>query len=213
VKFGIEHQRATCLRSHGRRHVQLEHETVASRGGELEGFLLLDPVAVGEHDHVWKPMLAIECRDGALGHRPQQQGLNLRAGAVDLVEEECRQLLAVPEQGAGLNARPAFGVHVGVIDEIAGHQIDSALDALEISTDRSGERAQNGRLADADIAFEQHVPAGEQRHVDQSDRLALAYDSLAYLVLDTQRPIAPILQLFVECHQTLVGETATPRRS
>jgi hypothetical protein len=87
-------------------------------------------------------------------------------------------------QGTRLDPRLAFSVDVRVIDEVARHQIDGAFDALEISADRARERAQNGRLADADIAFEQHVPASEQCHVDESDGVALADDGPADFLLD-----------------------------
>ena len=104
------------------------------------------------------------------------------------------------QQRPGVDARPAFRVDVGVIDQVAGHQVDGALDALEVAAGRAREGAQHRGLADADVAFEQHVAAGEQRHVDEPDRLALADHRLGDFVLDAQRERAPFCQLFIDTH-------------
>ena len=101
----------------------------------------------------------------------------------------------MPQQRAGLDARLAVRIDVRVIDEIAGHQVHRAFDALEVPADGARERAQDRGLADADVAFEQHVAAREQRDVDQPDRVALADDGLADLLLDAQRAAAPVFEL------------------
>ena len=139
-------------------------------------------------------VLAIERGDGPFGHRAQQQRLHLGPRTVDLVEEEGAEPLAVPQQRAGLDARPAIGVDVGVIDQVAGHHVHGALDALELAADRAREGAQQRGLADAYVAFQQHVSPREQGHVDHADRLLLADDRLADLVFDSQRQTAPVLR-------------------
>jgi hypothetical protein len=131
----------------------LHHEAVARGGGQLEGLFALEPVAVGEHRHVREAELAVEGRHAALGHRAQQQRLHLRARPVDLVEEEDGERFAVPQQGPGLDAGLPSALDVGVVDEVVGHQVDRALDALEVAADGAREGPQHGGLADADVAF------------------------------------------------------------
>ncbi len=54
-----------------------------------------------------KVVFAVEGADRALGHQAQQQRMHLRAGAVDLVEEEDGEVAAVADDRAGLDARAA----------------------------------------------------------------------------------------------------------
>jgi hypothetical protein len=124
----------------------------------------------------------------------------LRACTVDVVEEEGRQRFAVLEQRTGLDTRLAVRVDIRVIDEVAGHQIDRAFDALEFAAHRSGNRAQQGRFAEADAAFEQYVAAREQRDIDQADRVVLPDHRLRGFPLEAKRVTAPILQLLVGTH-------------
>src|SRR5690606_7280058 len=130
------------------RHFQFEHETIARSRSELERFFPLHPVAIREHDHVRKTELAAEGGHRALGHRAQQERLHLRTRSVDLVEEERGQALAVPQERPWLDPRFSSGIDVGVVHEIAWHEVDRALDTLELAPERTRESSQNRRLAD-----------------------------------------------------------------
>jgi hypothetical protein len=201
VKARIEHQRAACFVVGRRQHAQFEHEAVARGGRQFEGFFALDAVAVGEHRHVRKAVFAVERRQRALGHRTQQQRLHLRPGTVDFIEEEGGQALAVAQQRTRLDARLAVAVYIGVIDEIVRHQVDRAFDTLEVAAHGAGKGAQHRRLADTDVAFEQHMAAREQRHVDQAKRVVLTDDRPPHFFFDAQRKAAPIMQSFLGEHQ------------
>src|SRR5690606_17824335 len=101
---------------------------------------------------------------------------------------------------ARLDARFALSVHVGVVNEIAGHQIDRSLDPFEISADDAGEGAQQGCLPYAYVAFEKNVTTGEQRDVDETQGSALADDGLADFSLGEQRALSPVLKLLFRDH-------------
>ena len=96
-----------AARSAGGGHLHFHEEAVAGGGGQLEGFFPLDPVAVGEHLEMGKMPLGAEGGDRALGHQPQQQRMDLRPGAVDLVEEEDGQVR--PRASAAGRGRCAGG--------------------------------------------------------------------------------------------------------
>ncbi len=106
----------------------------------------------------------------------------------------------MPEQGTRLDPRLAVRIHVRVVHEVARHQVDGALNAFEVSTDRTRERAQDGRLANTDIALEQHMSAREHGHVEQPNGRRLSDDRRPDLRLDPERPLAPILQLLLGRH-------------
>ena len=197
VERRIEHQGMARCAVRGRGHAQLEHEAIARSRWKLEGLFALETIAVGEHRHVREAELAVERGHAALRHRAQQQRLHLRARPVDLVEEEGGERVSVAQQGAGLDARLARVVHVRVIDQVARHEVHRAFDAFELAAHRARERAQHRRLADADVAFEQHVAAREQRHVDHAQRVLLADHGACDVLLDAQGPPPPVLQQFV----------------
>ena len=141
---------------------------VARGAGKLERFFFLDAVAIGENLQVRKAVFRVERADRALGHHAQQQRMHLRARAVDLVEEEHRERLAVRQQRTRIDARASVAVDVSVIDEILRHQVDRAFDALVVAAEAARDCAQQRRLADADVAFEQHVAAREDRDRDEA---------------------------------------------
>ena len=74
-----------------------------------------------------------------------------------------------------------------------GIKIHRSFHPLEVAADRAREGAQDSGLADAHIAFEQHVPAGKERDVDQPYRVLLADDRFADFFLQAQCAGAPIL--------------------
>src|SRR6218665_176115 len=205
VERRVENQRAAPGGGGGLADVQLEHEAVAGGRGQLEGLFFLDLVAVGEHRHMREMVLAVEGRHRALGHRPQQQRLHLWPGTVDFVEKKGAQLFAMAQQRARVDARPAVLIDIAVIDQIARHQVDAPFHALELTADGAGKGAQHRGLADADIAFEQHMAAREQRHIDQADDLRLADYRLGHLALHTPGATLPVLELLVCCHRILWG--------
>jgi len=84
-----------------------------------------------------------------------------------------------------------------VVDEIAGHQVDGAFDSLEPASDGAREGAQDGRLADTHVAFQEYMPTREHGDVDQADHVRLANHGLADFRLDPQRPFPPVLQSLV----------------
>src|SRR5690606_24864961 len=106
-------------------------------------------------------VLTVERRDAALGHDPQQQGMNLGAGAVQLVKEKYGKLFSMFENRAGIDLRFANFIDIGVVDEVVRHQIDRALDTLISTTQSTRDGSQQGGLADTDIAFQHDVAAGE----------------------------------------------------
>jgi len=59
------------------------------------------------------------------------------------------------------------------------------------------ECAQQRDLADADVSFEQYVPAHEQRHVDEPEGVGLTDHGLRDFGLQAQGIVAPIVEPFV----------------
>ncbi len=60
--------------------------------------------------------------------------MDLRPGAVNLIEEEDRKILAVTQHRTRVDARPAILAEIGVVHEIRGHEVNGALDAFEGAT-------------------------------------------------------------------------------
>ena len=170
----------------------LHEEAVACRGRQLEGLLALDAVAVGEDEQIGKAVFAVEGGDAALGHEPQQERMHLRARPVDLVEEEHGEVAAVTQHRPGVDARAAVLAEIGVIDEVRGHQVDRAFDPLERAAKGARRRAQQRRLADADIAFQENVAAGENGNGEQPDDTRLPDDGAVECLFESERPAPPM---------------------
>ena len=100
----------------------------------------------------------------------------------------------MPDQGPGLDRRLALGADVGVVDQVVGHQVDGAFDAREVTAQHLREGPQQRRLADADIALQQHVAAREDGRVDEADDARLADHRLGHLGFERQRALAPVAQ-------------------
>ena len=73
-----------------------------------------------------------------------------------------------------------------------GHHVHRALDALVGAAERPRHGAQQGGLADADIAFQQHVAPGEEGDGEKPDRPVLAHHGAADRALETAGRLAPI---------------------
>ena len=90
--------------------------------------------------------------------------------------------------GPGWKRRALRAAIVGLddhaADDVGGHQVGRELDARILQMQHAGERAQQGGLAEAGNAFEQHVAAGEQTDQDAVDDVLLADDDLSDLVAD-----------------------------
>ena len=201
ISASVSWKRGSNISARGRRRsagasiVDLHHEAVARRRRDLERLLALDAVAVGEHQQVRKAELAVERRDAALGHHAQQQRMHLRAGAVDLVEEEDRELLAVRDQRAGLDRRPAVGADVGVVDQVVAASGRSCPRCA-----RTRRRAPARRRAAASSCRRRHRLAAARGRArtprSSTSRItrALADHRLADLALERQRACAPVVQ-------------------
>ena len=65
----------------------------------------------------------------------------------------------MPEQRSRLYARLAVPGEVGIVDEVARHQVDGPFDALECTADSARKGLQEGRLANPHVTLEQSVAA------------------------------------------------------
>src|SRR5262245_61446558 len=113
-------------------HVYAQHEAIELRFRQRVGALELarvlrsdDQEVVGQTEH-----RALDAHL-ALLHRLEQRGLRLRAGAIDLIDQQ-----HVGEQRAGMEHEGTLllleYVHA---DDVARHEIGSALDTLELTTE------------------------------------------------------------------------------
>jgi len=102
--------------------------------------------------------------------------MHLRSSAVDLVEEEYRQVFAAFEQWPGQHAWAAVVAELRVVNEIRGHQVDGALDALICPADGTGDGLEQRRLPDADIALQQDMASGEDGDRDHAHRILHSHE-------------------------------------
>ena len=145
-------------------------------------------------------------------HDFEQRRLRLGGRAVDLVGEQ-----EVREDRPCARDELALGVEQRMADDVGRHEIGRELDAREGAVERARQRAHQQRLAEAGHAFEQHVPAGEQRGQRLLDDVVLAHDRLVDLVAKRADDPARGFELLVgERHQwvrfvELVGEVVKRR--
>src|SRR5690606_1729363 len=151
---GLYHERQLHLRVRRRLDLDFHEETIARRSGNLERFLPFHPIPVGKNLEVRETVLPIERGNAALRHYAEQQGMHLWTGAVHLVEKEGRKRFAVLQQWSRGNFRLAELVHVGVVDQVCGHQVDRTLDPRVAAADDAGDASEQGRFADADVALQ-----------------------------------------------------------
>jgi hypothetical protein len=112
--------------------------------------------------------------------------------------------IEVREDGAALELEGAFA-RVGVHDEVraedvGGHEVGRELDAIERHVEHFAKRADEERLAEAGHAFEQHVPAAEQRDEGVLDDGGVADDDFADLGLERGVGVAEGLDLGFGAH-------------
>ena len=95
-------------------------------------------------------------------------------------------------QRAVVDRRAAVAVDVGVVDQVGRHQVDGAFDTRELAADQPRECAQQRRLADADVALQQHVAAREHRDDELMHDARLADDDGARQLLELERACVPV---------------------
>ncbi len=122
-------------------------------------------------------------RHPALLHRLQEGRLGARTGTVDLIGH---QQLAEHRTGDEAERAPpalAFLEHLGAQD-IGGHQVGGALDALVVEPEDRAERLDQPRLGEPGHADQQRVAARQQRDQGLLDHLGLTEDDLADALAD-----------------------------
>ena len=132
-----------------------------------------------------EPMARAVDRDLPLLHRLEQRRLRPRRHAVDLVDEQ-----QVGEDRS-LMEREGARRHVEDVgaDDVGGHQVGRALHALELQAHDARERPNRQRLGEAGNAFEQRVPAADDRQQQQVDHLGLPDDDLGELATGLARDL------------------------
>ena len=191
VIAGVGHERAQQLRVGRHLHRDLHEEAVAHRGRDLERLLAFDPIPVGEDLQVGKAMLGVEGAHAAFGHRAQHERVDLRPGAVDLVEEEHGEVGPVPEQRPGLHPRLTVPSEPGIVEKVARHEIDGAFDPLERAADSAGEDLEEGRLSHPHVPLQQDMSAREGGDQQQTDGPFLTDHDLVGTRFEPQRSLAP----------------------
>ena len=175
-KRWIENELLPNLQIARRLHADFHEEAIARRRRKFECLFLFDPVAVGKDLKIRKIIFAVERVSAALGHEPQKQRMDLWPRTIDFIEEEDREIFAVPQDRSRIDFRPPVLAQIRIVDEIARHQIDGTFDPLVGAADRPRHSAQQGRLADANIAFKQDMAARENRDRQKADDAVLPND-------------------------------------
>ena len=126
-------------------------------------------------------------------HRLQEGRLRLGSGAIDLVRQhdvgEYRAFLE-------LEAPAAVGClqhNVGA-DQVGWHQVRSELNARELDIESVRDGADQQRLAQARYAFEEHMPAGDQRGERALDNFVLADKDLRDFLAKTLEVFTEFIQ-------------------
>ena len=153
----------------------LEEESVHLSLGQHVGAFFFDGV-LGGHDHEGIGQLVVDASDRGLAllHGLEHGRLGLRRGTVDLVEED-----HVGVDGAQLGDHltallvPDLGA-----DDVVGHQVGCALDAVERSGHRGREGLRGRRLRQAGHGFNQDVAAGKQRGGERAAQTFLTHDGV-----------------------------------
>ena len=167
------------------RHQHLEHEAVLLRFGQRVGAFLLDRVLRRQHQERIAHLVPDAAdRDLPLLHRFQQRRLRLRRRAVDFVgQDHVRKNRPRQEPQLALAGRAVLFDDVGARD-VGRHQVGRELDAAEREIQRPGQRAHQQRLGQPGHAFQQAMPAAEQRDQHLLDHVVLADDHAGKLLLD-----------------------------
>ncbi len=159
--------------------IDLQQEAVELRLGQRVGAFLLERVLRRQHvERLGQRMILPGDRDAAFLHRLQQRRLRARARAVDFVGHQ--QLAEDRTRNEAERAPPALALfeHFRAQD-IGGHQIGRALDALVLEPEHGAEGFDQPRLGETGHADQKRVAAGEQSDEGLIDHLALAEDDAA----------------------------------
>ena len=104
------------------------------------------------------------------------------------------------DQRPRIHPRAAVLGDEGVIEKIPRHHVDAAFDASEAAADGPSESAQHRGLADADIAFQQHMAASKDGDQDQPDGRLLAYHDLGDVRFDVAGQFCRVLEKTILVH-------------
>ena len=162
-----------------------EHEAILLGLGQRIGAFLLDGVLRGQHEERVGQLVPHAAHgDLPLLHRLEQRGLRLRGRAVDFVGQDHVAEQRAFEEAEIARARAAILLdHVGARD-VGRHEVGGELDAAEGQVQRTAERADHQRFRQSRHAFEQTMPAAEQRNQQFVDHLGLADDDARQLLDD-----------------------------
>ena len=189
---------------------EADHEAVELRLRQRIGPLVIARVLRRHDDERARQLVRMAVdRHAALLHALEQAGLGLGRGPVDLVDEhDVREDRARVE----LEARLALVEDVGA-DHVGGQQVRGALDPGVLGLERARERPGQGRLADAGIVLDQHVPLGEKSDEQLAkDAVGDLHRALDVLPQGSARLSHPRrIKLGHRSHRTMVGSGA-PRR-
>ena len=198
---------STCRSGRGSRHqienlpllrfrritdVQLEHEAVELRFGQLIGAFLLERILRGENEErIGQRIGLVADRDLAFLHRFEQRALHLGRRAIDFVgQDQVRKNRA--ELGRELAAARIVNQRA---DQVRRQQVGRELQPLKAGLDAGGQRLDGERLGEAGHAFEQDVAVGEQAEQEPVDQIFLADDDVTDLLAQGRNPLSQLLHL------------------
>ena len=114
-------------------------------------------------------------------HRLEQRRLRARWRAIDFVgEQDVGEHRTAHETERALAGGRVLLENFGAGD-VARHEVRRELDAAELEMHRLGHRADHQRFRETGHADEQRVPAGDHRHENFVEHVALADDALLRL--------------------------------
>jgi uncharacterized protein YukE len=146
-------------------HVDAQHEPVELRLGQRIGPFEIMRILRGDDQECGRQRVtAAIYRYLPLLHRLEQRRLGLRTRAVDLVDQQ-----HIREQRAWAKHEGALGrVEQVSADDIGGHEIGSALNAIISAPQSCGERLAEQRFAETRRTLHQHMAARDDRDRDQT---------------------------------------------
>lgn len=111
------------------------------------------------------------------------------------------------EQRPGRHLGSSVCVDIGVVYEVTRHQVDGTLDAREPTSKRTGQRHEQGGLADADATLEHDVSTAERCNAQHPYGPVLSDHHRLHGRFDCQRFVSPIPETLIGV-QNRVHETA-----
>ena len=163
----------------------LEHKAVLLRFRQRIGAFLFDRVLRRQHEErIGQLVPHAADRDLPLLHRFEQRRLRLGRRAVDFVgQDDVREQRAFEKPPLARARAAVLFDNLGAGD-VRRHQVGRELDPAERQVQRPSQRADHQRLGQPRHAFQQAVPAAEERDQQLFDHLVLADDHLRQLLLD-----------------------------